>query len=89
MPEVIERSISDLLTAERTSASDLFETAIPNSAMESGYQSRKVSASELANLLNKSIMYGELTTESKTVIGAISEIKSIVDGLLPIEGAEF
>jgi hypothetical protein len=77
MADENERSISDLFTAERTSASDLYETAIP-SATESGYISRKVSASELANLFNKTIQYSELESDDKTVIGAINQALSSV-----------
>lgn len=45
MPE--EKTIHDLPIAEQTNASDVFETEIPSSLMQSGYASRKVTMSSL------------------------------------------
>lgn len=71
------KAISQLTTAESTSPSDLFETAIPApSGVQSstGYVSRKVSATEMGQLLNGTMQYAnQLETENKTIIGAINE----------------
>ena len=73
MPD--SKEISQLTTAEQTSGSDLFETAIPNAMTESGYVSRKVTANALALLFNNTLQFSsQLQTTSKTLIGAINEI---------------
>lgn len=72
MPE--NKTIHDLPIAEQTSASDLFETEIPSQLMQSGYASRKVSASELADLfLNDMTFPQDLQTTAKKIIPAINE----------------
>ena len=73
MADETKRSISQLPTAESTSASDLIEIAMPSSAMESGYASRKVSMSELADLIVKKLKYADLNSTEKDIIGAINE----------------
>lgn len=69
MPD--NRSISQLTTAEQTTSSDLFETAIPNGSL--GYLSRKVSLDAIANFIAKALRYSDLQTEAKTLIDAINE----------------
>lgn len=71
MPD--NKSISQLITAEQTGASDLYELAIPNAMTETGYISRKVSASELANLIVSRLQYQGLSTDAKTILSAINE----------------
>lgn len=72
MPD--NKPISQLITAEQTGASDLYELAIPNAMTETGYISRKVSASELANLIVSRLQYQGLNTDAKTILGAINEV---------------
>ena len=81
MADETKRTIPQLTTAERTTASDLFEIASPNTAMESGYASRKVSASEVANLVNKNLQYSDLNSSDKHIVGAINEVLAKVDDL--------
>lgn len=69
MPD--NKSISQLTTAEQTTSSDLFETAIPNGSL--GYLSRKVSLDAIANFIAKALQYSDLQTTAKTLIGAINE----------------
>jgi hypothetical protein len=69
MPD--NKSISQLTTAEQTTSSDLFETAIPNGSL--GYLSRKVSLDAIANFIAKALQYSDLQTEAKTLIDAINE----------------
>jgi hypothetical protein len=73
MPD--SKPISELITAEQTSGSDLFETAIPNTMTETGYISRKVTANALALLFNNTLQFSsQLQTTAKTLIGAINEL---------------
>lgn len=71
MPD--SKSISELTTAEQTTANDLFETSLPNGSL--GYLSRKVTLEELANFIVNVRQYASaLITTSKTIIGAINEV---------------
>jgi hypothetical protein len=73
MPD--RKPISELITAEQTSGSDLFETAIPNTMTETGYISRKVTANALALFFNNTLQFSsQLQTTAKTLIGAINEL---------------
>lgn len=73
MPD--SKPISELITAEQTSGSDLFEIAIPNAITETGYISRKVTANALALLFNNTLQFSsQLQTTAKTLIGAINEL---------------
>jgi hypothetical protein len=81
MPD--NKSISQLTTAEQTTSSDLFETAIPNGSL--GYLSRKVSLDAIANFIAKALRYSELQTEAKTLIDAINEAAQSGGGGASIE----
>lgn len=72
MPDT--REISALTTAESTSASDLFETALPNAMTETGYISRKVTLGTIANFLLSTLQFSSLNTTVKNIIGAINEL---------------
>jgi hypothetical protein len=72
MPDTKE--ISALTTAESTSASDLFETALPNAMTETGYISRKVTLNTIANFLLNTLLFPSLHTTVKNIIGAINEL---------------
>lgn len=72
MPDAKE--ISALTTAESTSASDLFETALPNAMTETGYISRKVTLGTIANFLLNTLQFQALNTTVKNIIGAINEL---------------
>lgn len=72
MPDAKE--ISALTTAESTSASDLFETALPNAMTETGYISRKVTLGTIANFLLSTLQLSSLNTTVKNIIGAINEL---------------
>lgn len=72
MPD--SKEISALTTAESTSASDLFETAIPNAMTETGYVSRKVTLGTIANFLLGTLQFSSLHTTVKNIIGAINEL---------------
>lgn len=72
MPDAKE--ISALTTAESTSASDLFETALPNAMTETGYVSRKVTLGTIANFLLSTLQFSSLNTTVKNIIGAINEL---------------
>ena len=72
MPDTKE--ISALTTAESTSASDLFETALPNAMTETGYVSRKVTLGTIANFLLSTLQFSSLNTTVKNIIGAINEL---------------
>jgi len=72
MPDT--REISALTTAESTSASDLFETALPNAMTETGYVSRKVTLGTIANFLFNTLQFSSLHTTVKNIIGAINEL---------------
>jgi len=72
MPDTKE--ISALTTAESTSASDLFETALPNAMTETGYISRKVTLGTIANFLLSTLQFSSLNTTVKNIIGAINEL---------------
>jgi hypothetical protein len=72
MPDAKE--ISALTTAESTSASDLFETALPNAMTETGYISRKVTLGTIANFLLSTLQFSSLNTTVKNIIGAINEL---------------
>lgn len=78
MPD--NKPISQLITAEQTGASDLYELAIPNAMTETGYISRKISASELANLIVSRLQYQGLNTDAKTILGAINEVLQSAGG---------
>lgn len=81
MPD--NRSISQLTSAEQTTSSDLFETAIPNGSL--GYLSRKVSLDAIANFIAKALRYSDLQTEAKTLIDAINEAAQSGGGGASIE----
>lgn len=73
MPD--SKPISELLTAEQTTANDLFETAIPNAMTETGYVSRKNSFSVFGIWLCNTFQFAsQLHTTAKTIIGAINEV---------------
>lgn len=78
MPDTKE--ISALTTAESTSASDLFETALPNAMTETGYISRKVTLGTIANFLLSTLQFSSLHTTVKNIIGAINEVLSSAGG---------
>lgn len=78
MPDT--REISALTTAESTSASDLFETALPNAMTETGYISRKVTLGTIANFLLGTLQFSSLNTTVKNIIGAINEVLSSAGG---------
>lgn len=78
MPD--SKEISALTTAESTSASDLFETAIPNAMTETGYVSRKVTLGTIANFLLNTLQFSGLHTTVKNIIGAINEVLSSAGG---------
>lgn len=78
MPD--SKEISALATAESTSASDLFETAIPNAMTETGYVSRKVTLGTIANFLLGTLQFSSLHTTVKNIIGAINEVLSSAGG---------
>ena len=81
MPD--NRSISQLTTAEQTTSSDLFETAIPNGSL--GYLSRKVTLDAIAHFIAKALQYSDLQTEAKTLIDAINEAAQSGGGGASIE----
>lgn len=64
-------SISQLTTSERTTASDLYEVAIP--AGDGTYLSRKTSLNEVSNATVNTFEYSSLNSTNKTIIGAINE----------------
>lgn len=72
MPDAKE--ISALTTAESTSASDLFETALPNAMTETGYVSRKVTLNTIATFILNTLLFPSLNTTVKNIIGAINEL---------------
>lgn len=72
MPDAKE--ISALTTAESTSASDLFETALPNAMMQTGYVSRKVTLNTIATFILNTLQFQALNTTVKNIIGAINEL---------------
>jgi hypothetical protein len=72
MPDTKE--ISALTTAESTSASDLFETALPNAMTETGYISRKVTLNTIATFILNTLKFQTLNTTVKNIIGAINEL---------------
>ena len=78
MPDT--REISALTTAESTSASDLFETALPNAMTETGFISRKVTLGTIANFLLNTLQFSNLHTTVKNIIGAINEVLSSAGG---------
>lgn len=80
MPD--SKEISALTTAESTSASDLFETALPNAMTETGYVSRKVTLGTIANFLLSTLQFSSLNTTVKNIIGAINEVLSSVNGVV-------
>ena len=72
MPD--DKRISELTTAEQTSASDLFETAIPNALSSTGFVSKKNSLATLATFMANTLAFTNLLdTQAKTLIGAINE----------------
>lgn len=78
MPD--SKPISELITAEQTTANDLFETAIPNAMTETGYVSRKVTLGTIANFLFNTLQFSNLHTTVKNIIGAINEVLSSAGG---------
>lgn len=78
MPD--SKPISELITAEQTTANDLFETAIPNAMTETGYVSRKVTLNTIANFLLSTLQFSSLHTTVKNIIGAINEVLSSAGG---------
>lgn len=79
------KEISALTTAESTSASDLFETSLPNAMTETGYISRKVTLGTIANFLLSTLQFSGLHTTVKTIIGAINEVLSSAGGTVLTE----
>ena len=80
MPD--EKTISDLITAEQISASDLIETSIPNAMTESGYVTRKHTLGVIADFFLKTLRFLNLNTTAKTIIGAINELANAGTGSL-------
>ena len=78
MPD--SKPISELITAEQTTANDLFETSIPNAVTETGYVSRKVTLNTIANFLLSTLQFSSLHTTVKNIIGAINEVLSSAGG---------
>lgn len=78
MPD--SKEISALTTAESTSASDLFETALPNAMTETGYVSRKVTLNTIATFILNTLLFPSLNTTVKNIIGAINEVLSSAGG---------
>lgn len=79
MPDA--KPISELTLAEQISANDLFETALPNAMMETGYVSRKVSLNSIATFLFNTLQFPTLLTTAKTILAAINELKSATGGV--------
>lgn len=83
MPD--SKSISQMTTAEQTSANDLFETAMANGAL--GYLSRKVSLDEISKFIANVQQYSNsLNTTSKTLTGAINEVLQSAGGGVAVTG---
>lgn len=78
MPD--SKPISELITAEQTTANDLFETSIPNAMTETGYVSRKVTLNTIATFILNTLQFQALNTTVKNIIGAINEVLSSAGG---------
>lgn len=79
MPD--SKSISQLTTAENTTANDLFEVAMANGQL--GYLSRKVTLKEIADFVATEQQYSsDLQTTIKTIVGAINEIRLLARGVV-------
>ena len=67
--------INELITTERSSTNDVFVLQIYSSGV--GWLTRKISASALGSYLCTTLaLASELTTDSKTVTGAINEVNA-------------
>ena len=81
MADISTIAISSL-NATNAAASDLIEVAQVSSGSSTGYASMRTSLTSVGNLLNNSIQYSsELETTDKTIIGAINELKGMIEAL--------
>lgn len=77
MPDVDDRSISQLTTAPDITADTLVEVATPDQSSASGYSSYKEVLSTIFDkILNTFSFTQRLNTNNKTVFGAINELQS-------------
>ena len=72
-----DKRISDLTQVASLNNGDMLEVAQVDAQAQSGFTSKKASMTDVGNKVNNSIEYtSALNTTSKTVIGAINELKA-------------
>ena len=82
MADITEITIPELETASSITSTDLMEIAKVNSSADTGYDSKKISATMLGNFVAGDLEYqSDLQTTAKTLIGAINELKAAIDAL--------
>ncbi len=77
-----DKKISELPAAESLESTDLMMVAQENVSSSSGYVSMKTTAADVADEFNTELTYSGLNTTSKTVVGAINEVKSTAEGMV-------
>lgn len=81
MADITTIAISEL-TPTNASATDLIEVAEVNGGSLTGYASMRTSLTSVANLVASGIQYSnDLETTDKTIIGAINELKGMIEAL--------
>jgi len=81
MADITTIAISEL-TPTNASATDLIEVAEVNGGSPTGYASMRTSLTSVANLVASGIQYSnDLETTDKTIIGAINELKGMIEAL--------
>ena len=77
-----ELRVSELPTAATLDDSDLLLLSQPDENSDTGYASAKTTNVALATKIAKNTNFGDLSTTSKNVVGAINEVKHLAE-LIP------
>lgn len=68
--------ISELDLSTTSSPTDIIEVSVVDNTQPSGYNSKKQRISTVANNIANSIIYNDLTTASKTLVGGLNTLDS-------------
>lgn len=86
MPDEDLLKFSDLDEVVSLDNDDLFALSHVNSSSETGYTSIASKVSQVGAKVNESVTYSNLQTTSKTIVGAINEVRQAAGGGTTITG---
>lgn len=86
MPDEDLLHFSDLSEVVSLDNDDLFALAHVNGSSETGYASIASKITQVGAKINESVTYSNLQTTSKTIVGAINEVRQAAGGGTTITG---